>query len=344
MVLIEKFSSPTIKLWLVQRRINKRIFSRSSVVDWPSYIYGSIPNSVDKDGKETRKDYVSCAGIHCGAKSVLRVDVKDFFNNIHFDVVEKIFSDLFRYPEEVSDVLARVCIHNNSLPQGGLTSGYLACLCLYDVEPDIVRRLKNKGLKYTRFVDDITISSEFAGYDFSFAKKLVFDMLHSKDLPVNENKTNIQRLSTEPIMVHGLRITYKEPRLASDEVRKIRAAVRNIEKVAMHPGYRTTNSYKKDYNRCMGRVNKLARVKHKQHQNFVARLSKIKPLPSRAAVKRAKSMVRRLQHDYTHQVKSYWYKKRYYQAHERLNIIHRSFPNIASLLRLRLKNIKPEYE
>lgn len=339
-----KVYKPHHKVRRVQRKINKRIFSLPSVIQWPSYIYGSIPNSVNSQGEETRKDYVSCAEVHCGAKSVLRVDVKDFFENIHFDVVEKIFSELFNYPEEVADVLARLCIHENRLPQGGLTSGYLACLCLHDLEPELVRRLGNKGLKYTRFVDDITISSKSSLYDFSFAKKLVVDMLHSKDLPVNEEKTSVQRMSTDPIMVHGLRVMYKEPRLPSDEVRKIRAAVRNIEKVAANPGYRLTNAYKRDFNKCMGRVNKLARVKHKQHRTFINRLSKIKPLPSKEAVIRAKSMIRRLEKDYPGKSGSYWYKKKYYQAHERLNVIKRSYPTVSEILREKLKGIKPEYE
>ncbi|WP_215822881.1 reverse transcriptase family protein [Cobetia sp. 4B] len=339
-----KIYKPNHRIRTIQRRLNKRIFSSSNVIEWPSYLYGSIPNTIGDDEIEMKKDYVTCASIHCQAKSVLKIDVKDFFDNIHSDLIFNIFIKLFKYPQEVAELLTDLCTYKNKLPQGGLTSSYLACLSLFDVEPDVVKRLENKDVKYTRFVDDITISSQHPNYDFSFAKKLVFDMLHSKDLPINEAKTTVQRLSSAPILVHGLRISFKEPRLPPEEARQIRAAVRNIEKLSKHPDYRTSNAYKKDYNKCIGRVNKLARVKHIQHKKLISRLRKVKPLPNRQAVIRARSMIRQLEHIYPTHLHDYWYKKKYFQAHERLNIIQRSFPNIAKTLRFKLKTIRPQYE
>lgn len=338
-----KVYKPHHKIRLIQRRINKRILSKSTVVKWPNYIYGSIPNTTTSSGSEIKKDYVTCAGIHCEAKSVLRIDVKDFFNNIHYGQIYDIFKNLFHYSEEVSEILTDLCMRNNALPQGGLTSGYLACLCLYDVEPIAVKRLRNKNLKYTRFVDDIVVSSHNANYDFSFANKLICEMLHSKDLPVNDDKTIIQRISSESIIIHGLRITFKQPRLPVGEAKNIRAAVHNIEKLAAQPGIRTTNSYRKAYNRCVGRVNKLSRVKSNQHKILLNRLSDIKPLATYSTVERTKSRVRKLEKDYENLHTTYWYKVRYFKTQERLNTIQRNFPNIAKYLRERLKKIKPYY-
>jgi RNA-directed DNA polymerase len=331
----------------IQRRINKRIFapqkSEPNTVQWPSYLYGSIPNQII-DGEEVQKDYIACARKHCKSKSLLKIDIKSFFDNVHKDIVYDIYKNFFKYPEPVSEVLTDLCCHENRLPQGGLTSSYLASLALYDTEPSIPKRLLKKGLNYTRLVDDITVSSKSHNYDFSFAQKIIMDMLYEKDLPINEKKTRIEREASTPLMVHGLRVCFKEPRLASNEVKNIRAAVKNIETLAKERHYRTTHSYRKDYNRCLGRVNKLARVGHNQHSILVGRIKKVKPLPSKRDIERCCAMVLNLERDHPSKSSRYWYWRRYHKAHQRINILQRTFIHTATDLRARLRFLKPTYE
>lgn len=328
----------------IQRRINRRIFSNSNVISWPDHIFGSVPNTEDEDESlNLAKDYVSCARQHCGSKSILSVDVKDFFNNIHQEKVFDIFSKFLQYPAEVSEALADVCCRDGNVVQGALTSSYIASLCLYQVEGDIVKRLSHKGLVYTRLVDDITISSKTYLYDFDHTLGQVRRMLEDSDLPINLEKTKIQYASTQPLLVHGLRVDFPEPRLPPDEPKRIRAAVKNLELLAATPGYRASRSYRKDFNRCMGRVNKLQRVKHSQHQYLVARLQKILPLPSHKDIERAELLVARLEKDFQkpNYSISYWFYRRYHVASERLSILNRSFQVKAGELRKRLQKIKP---
>lgn len=336
--------NPHFRLRRIQRRINKRFLSRQSVVSWPDHIFGSIPNQFDSGHIEHEKDYVACARVHCEAKSILSIDIANFFDNIHITRISKIFHEFFKYGEEVSDILAEICCHNGSLIQGALTSSYLATLSLYEVEGKVVERLSKKGLRYTRLVDDITVSSRVAGYNFDYAKALLEEMLIDMDLPLNTSKTRIQYNSTVPLMVHGLRVAFKEPRLPGDEVRKIRAAVHSIELMAREPNYRTSHPYRRDFNRCMGRVNKLSRVGHQQHSTLVSRLRKVVPLPSPKDIERAIKIIAKLEADYPTKRGTFWFSKRYYLAHERLNILKRSFPGISKELRRRLKPIRSKYE
>ncbi|MGM8850237.1 reverse transcriptase family protein [Salinicola halophyticus] len=335
---------PHFRIRQIQRKINTRIFADPNIVSWPYYLFGSIPNTNPGTENEVRKDYIECARRHCGAKSILRIDVKDFFDNIHIDLVTDVFTKTLHLPDDVATTLANICTYEEHLVQGALTSAYLSCLCLDSSEDSVVKRLERKGLIYTRYVDDIVVSSKKHDYDFSMAKKLIIDMLHSKDLPVNEAKTKVQRASSEPLTVHGMRINFSEPRLPSDEVRKIRSAVKNLEKVAGAGNYRMTNIYKQEYNKCLGKVNKLARVKHKQHRPLLKRVLKIKPLPSKKQIDRLKSMIRKLKHDYNYQYASFWYKKRYHLASEKLNVVKRSYPTIAQQLRQELKSIQPQFK
>lgn len=334
--------NPHIAIRRVQRRINERIFSNPHVISWPDYLYGSIPNQMDGLGVEISKDYISCAARHCGARSILKLDVESFFDNIQDYLVLDIFSEFLKCSPDVAQILTNLCCYQGRVVQGALTSSYLASLCLYDVEGTVAHRLSRKGLTYTRLVDDITVSSCAVGTDFSYAVKLITDMLVAKDLPVNETKTRVMRVSTEPLTVHGLRVNFSSPRLPADEVGRIRAAVRNIESLAKESNYRTSHSYRHDFNRCVGRVNKLQRVGHDQHLPLLIRLKRVMPLPSPRDIGRAKDMVDRLSRDYSARKHTYWYRARYYRVQERLNVLRRTYWRVADELRGRLKELQPE--
>lgn len=334
---------PHYSVRLVQRRINKRFFSNKHFIAWPDFIFGSIPNMETLDGEVSHRDHIACAKVHCESKSALKLDIKNFFDNISSDIVYGIFSELLKFPDEVSLCLTNVCTYKSHLVQGALTSSYLASLCLWDVESKVVQRLRSKGLAYTRFVDDITISSKSSSYDFSHAQQVVTQMLLNKDLPINHSKTKIYSLASEPYLIHGLRVCFKEPRLPASEVGRIRASVKNVERIANETNYRMSHAYRHDFNRCMGRVNKLARVKHNQHGKLVSRLNAVYPLPSKKDIERCTTIVERLEKDYALKHQTYWYSKRFYLAHERLNILKRTYIATAKTLRARLKLIQPSY-
>ncbi|MCF7544222.1 reverse transcriptase family protein [Pseudomonas petrae] len=337
--------NPHFLLRKIQRRINKRIFSRLSIIQWPDHLFGSAPNQLDQQSQSmVNKDYVSCAAKHCGAKSLLKVDVKDFFDNIHKDLVLDIFLGFMKFDSEVSELLAEICCFNSHVIQGALTSSYIASLCLYDVEGAVVQRLLRKGLVYTRLVDDITVSSKVSNYDFSYSLDIIKAMLTGKDLPLNLAKTRSVYVSSEPLSVHGLRVAFPQPRLPSGEVARIRTAVRNLENLASERGYRTTHAYRHDFNRCMGRVNKLVRVGHNRYDSLLGRLKKIFPLPSKKDIERANLMLARLARDCDTKRSTYWYAKRYYKLQERLIVLKRSFPAVTSEIRKSLKGLQPDYE
>lgn len=334
--------NPMPLLRRVQRRINRRILANRNVMAWPHFLYGSLPNC-EMGGIVVRKDYVACATVHSGARSLLKLDVKNFFDNVHAELVVNSFKHVLKFPDSVSDALTELCTWRGHLVQGGLTSSYLANLCLHDAEGGVVERLRRKGWLYTRLVDDITVSSKSRDVDFTYADELISEMLRKKGLPVNREKTGPKYLSTEPFTVHGLRVAFDTPRLLEHEPRRIRAAVKNIETLAAEPSYRQTHSYRHDFNRCMGRVNKLKRVGHRQHAPLMARLRRVLPLPSTVDVIRARVMITRLEREHPKMRNTYGYRKRYFILQERLNVLARSYEVDASLIRKRASLVKPMY-
>lgn len=173
----------------IQDRIKNRIFK--TIVIWPEYLFGSIPNTLDDNGFIDSRDYISCAKLHCGAKSIFKIDIENFFGNVHRDHVFIIFNKFFKYDDLVSEYLTDICCKDNSLPQGALTSSYIASLCFWDKEENVVKKLRRKNLIYTRLVDDITVSSKTSNFNFEYVQKIISDMLISKDLPLNKNKTKV---------------------------------------------------------------------------------------------------------------------------------------------------------
>jgi len=315
---LRKVYSPHFLIRKIQRRINSRILSNPHMITWPNHVFGSIPNQDVDTPFIAERDYINCARQHCGAKSILTLDIKDFFDNIHQSYVEDIFTNFLKFNSDVSKVLSDLCCLDGHVVQGALTSSYIASLCLWGIEGKLVNKLRHKNLIYTRYVDDINVSSLVSNYEFTYAVRAIEGMLDEKGLPLNLEKTKIQYVSTEPLIVHGLRVGFKEPRLPSSEVRNIRAAVKNIEILASESQYRISHAYRKDYNRCMGRVNKLHRVGHNQHGKLVTRLKNVIPLPSKKDIVRVTKIMERLEKDHTGKRHTYWYMRRFYFPFARL--------------------------
>ena len=321
-----------------QRRVNNSIFKKNII--WPEFLFGSIPNSDDSNIEN--KDYIKCAGKHCGAKSLLKIDVSDFFDNIHRVHVHSVFKNCFGFKEEVAAVLCDICCFEDNLVQGALTSSYISNLIFFDLESSLVKRLERKKLIYTRFVDDITISSKVSNYNFTNARVLVEEMLLAKDLPINSSKTGVMYSSMEPLVVHGLRVEFEQPRLPSKEIANIKSAIHQLSKLSSEKKYRKSRGYRREYNRCMGRVNKLKRIGHNKHAEFIEKLHKIPPLPSAVDIKSAFITIERLKKDFTIKSNTHWYRKRYFRLAYLNRLIKILYPRESKLISLELNNLNPD--
>lgn len=328
--------SPRDPIRTLQRKINTTLFCH---LKWANYLYGSIP----KGEKGDVKDYINAAAIHCEGKSVCKLDIADYFNNITEHHVSNLFNDFFRFSEDVSKVLTDIVSYKSNLVQGALTSSYLAMLLFWDLEPQLVTRLKYKGIKYTRLVDDITLSSNVHDFDFSLAIKLVEDMLKAKDLHLNQVKIQSSSISTQLLLVHGLNINNKLPCLPKGELKRIRAAVHSISCVKDEK-MRRENWFRKDYEKCLGRVYKLKSFgKNKSFNNLINKLNKVRPLASSKDLKYAKKRVQSLKSDYKKGKKkaSFAYRKRYFFAQYKISFLKVEFPQAYLILRSELKKVKP---
>lgn len=322
----------------IQRKIKNRILV--DLVRYPRYLYGSL-----RDVGFPR-DYISCAQVHCLSKSVLKIDITKFFDNISANVVEDIYSDFFSFPFPVADALANLCTHEGWVPQGAPTSSHLANLCFYREEPSLVRQLHRQGLRYTRLIDDITISCDSYGYDFTKDEERVRRLITEKGFSVNEAKTGLHYQGNNNIKIHGLRINFPKPQMTQEESRNIRVAVHQVEQWAAEPNCRTSIAYRKLFESTSGRVNKLKRLSHSKYERYRKRLQKLLPLPSNKDYDRCIGLYNGVVADAAKGVHSFRYYRRYCLLQNRLNLIQRTRSYRAEAVRMRavLKGLKPTYK
>lgn len=258
---------PTNHLKIIQKRINRQIFDN---ISYPSYLHGGI--------KE--KDYVKNAGEHSGANAIIALDVKNFYPSIKHKRVVEIFQYIFKFPEDVSTLLADLCTHQGAVPQGACTSSHLANLAFYDGEYHFAQFCAVKNYRYTRLLDDITISKDgvFSSNEIEKLIKSVKAFLKKGGSRLNNKKQRIvSRSNPEDLMeVTGLWLNRGRPRAHREDRRDIRAELHSCEQMAKSG--RTTEQYHTLHNRLSGRVAKLSYLGHSEAAAYRQRLQNILPL------------------------------------------------------------------
>lgn len=217
----EKDSSRTVndakpRLKALHKRIYSEILSK---VIYPTYITGSLKGH----------DYSSNAAIHTNKSIVIAEDIKGFFPNTTAHLVHGIWQHFFGFSSDVADVLTKLTTKDGCLPQGGVCSSYLANLAFWDIEGDVYAEFKAGSIEYSRYVDDITISSSqvLRNADKTKAISTIYGMLIKKGYKPKRSKHEIQT-QTKPMIVTKLMVNDKVS-LTNKERNRIRAAVYQLE-------------------------------------------------------------------------------------------------------------------
>ena len=136
---------PEARLSQLQKNIGLAI-ERS--VEFPKYVQGFVK------GRSTRSN----AEQHLAQKYLLKADIKDFFESINTKQISHVFLSLGCI-EEIARILAMICSINGTLSQGLHTSPILSNLVVQDLDFDLYALANTCEATYTRYGDDITMSS-----------------------------------------------------------------------------------------------------------------------------------------------------------------------------------------
>lgn len=200
----------------IHRQIKTEILDR---VSFPLYLTGSLKG----------RDYKSNAKLHEGAAIVIAEDIGNFFPSTTSDKIFDIWRHFFRFSEPVARLLTELTTKDGALPQGAITSPQLANLIFWRDEPLLQAKLAAEGITYSRFVDDITVSSvvkippekktELIGAVYGLMRR---NGLKPKRVK-HELKTRRERMAVTKLTVND------RAGLPKEERSRIRAAVHQLE-------------------------------------------------------------------------------------------------------------------
>ncbi|KVV25295.1 hypothetical protein WK78_17610 [Burkholderia cepacia] len=135
---------------------------------------------------------------HAASKHFYQADFSNFFESITSDIVrhsilrgeDKIpVADIHQYLDRIVDLVT----FEGRLPQGFSTSPVISNTALLPFDKDLATYCQNKHLVYTRYSDDITISSNDKEPLFEL-DHVIAEILSScgySEMKLNENKTKI---------------------------------------------------------------------------------------------------------------------------------------------------------
>jgi retron-type reverse transcriptase len=119
-----------------------------------------------------QRSIVSNARQHVGKRWVLNIDLEDYFETIHFGRVRgRLIAPPYDYPEEIAQFIAHIaCFQTEKevdgslrtshvLMPGGALSPILANIVSDKLDAELARFCRQLGCTYTRYADDVTISS-----------------------------------------------------------------------------------------------------------------------------------------------------------------------------------------
>lgn len=127
---------------------------------------------------------------HIGAAVILKMDIKKFFDHITYPMVKTKVFTADKYSEANCVLLSLLCVCDEHTPQGAPTSPYISNIIMKDFDNRIGEWCDNRGIRYTRYCDDMTFSGNF---DPKEVKDFVSNEVRKEGFFVNDKKTVVVR-------------------------------------------------------------------------------------------------------------------------------------------------------
>lgn len=188
-------------------------------------ILDRLTSSDCSKGFEIGSSILDNAKPHIGSNYILNIDLKNFFPSISANKVYSVFSSL-GYEKKVCILLTNFCVYNGFLPQGAPTSPKLANLICSKLDSRIQGYTGPRGLTYTRYADDLTISANTIKKIIN-ARDFIEIIINSENLSVNKNKTQISGVRRAK-KVTGLIVNQANVGIGREKYREIRAEIHHV--------------------------------------------------------------------------------------------------------------------
>jgi RNA-directed DNA polymerase len=153
-----RISAPHSSLQIVQSKLNTVL----------QLVYPARPCA---HGFVCGRSTLSNALRHTAKRFVLNIDLEDFFPSINFGRVRGMFmAKPYGVEEQAATTLAKICCHDNQLPQGAPTSPMVSNMICGRLDNELLRLAKAHKCTYTRYADDLTFSTTLPAFPEELAR------------------------------------------------------------------------------------------------------------------------------------------------------------------------------
>ena len=174
------------------RNISAPVFSLKTVQRWVLnnilYKIKTSPYSYGFSKGEKGSPLVRCAEKHRNNLYILKIDIKSFYPSIKREKVYNEFTNI-GYNSIVANLLTNLCVYKESLPQGAVTSAYLANIICRNMDFRIAGFCNRRDIVFTRYADDMIFSSDNRDVLKSIYGT-IRKILVSEGFTLNEDKTS----------------------------------------------------------------------------------------------------------------------------------------------------------
>jgi len=215
--------------------------------------------------------------IHINKDMILKLDIKDFFNNITFmQVYCSCFPEQY-FPKSTTTLLTNLCTYKDRLPQGAPTSSYITNIIMLDFDIKVGKYCKENDISYTRYCDDMTFSGNFSKKDII---NLVERELKTLGLSLNKEKITLITKKSRQI-VTGI-VVNEKMQVNIDYRKNIRKEIYYIKKYGLisHMNHSKIEISKEKYlNQLLGRINFVLQVDNTnkeftEYKNYILTIKK----------------------------------------------------------------------
>lgn len=204
---IRKINAPIGYLKLVQRKLSRVLLKRLDEINKQNNIKHEIAHAYFKE-----RSIKTNALPHRNKKYLVNIDLKDFFDTIHFGRVQGFFKQnkYFKLPDKIATIIAQLACYNGKLPQGAPTSPVISNLICQILDNKILQLCKKYRLTYTRYADDLTFSTNKKEFIVEYGNFLVeLDrIIKASGFSINSKKTRFQNNEHRQV-VTGLSVNKK---------------------------------------------------------------------------------------------------------------------------------------
>ncbi len=208
------------------KQVHARVARLLAQIETPDYLHSGVK----------RRSYVTNAAEHSVEGGAVKLDVKKFFPSVRAAAVCHFFTDIMEYPMDVASRMTKLLTIGGHLPTGGNASCILSFWAYKPMFDEIAALALERGCIFTLYVDDITITGQFATRAMQMEARKIVGRYRLK---AHKNKVFAPR---QPRIVTGVAVTARGSELPNRRAKAIAttiadvaAAVTDAQRLALMP-------------------------------------------------------------------------------------------------------------